>query len=402
MIDLPEQKKGFALLSDQDGQIKKVLHDNLGFTDGETVGKMFSTLVQKDNRSKAMNFLMEMKSRSIALNYQMNVWLEDNIKTLFFIGLNIVNDFVIIGAPDQEDAVEFTHHLQEINNEQANLVRKLIKENLHYRTQVNQNRDQSLEGLTQLNNEVINLQRELARKNAELERINEMKNRFLGMAVHDLRSPLANIQSFTQLLIEQSAELLPEKHQQFLNIIHSTTQYMLHLIEDLLEVSKLESGKLELNKENFDLVQFANSLIELNKPLALKKEIQLNLDSCFEKTEVYADSQKMQQVFNNLLNNAIKFSYPHTTITVSISHHNGFAKVSVTDQGPGIPPEMREEIFQPFKKGVAPKTNQEKGTGLGLPIVKRIVEGHKGQLWLESEVDKGSTFYFTIPLKKQV
>ncbi|MFO8235571.1 MAG: hybrid sensor histidine kinase/response regulator [Bacteroidales bacterium] len=390
---------GIALLCNKDGVIKKVLHDTPGSTD-KFIGKLFVNLIEKKNRTKAMDFLVELQSEGIAINYQMNVWMEKDIKTLSFLGISLKNELLITGANSQEEAIKFTNYLQQINNEQANTIRKLVKEKYQFRNIIEQQKEQSYDDLTQLNNELINLQRELSKKNAELKRLNETKNQFLGMAAHDLRSPLAVIQSYTQFLIEKSSPLLPEKHQKFLDTIYSTTQFMLYLIEDMLDISKIEAGKLHLNKKIVDITELIKNNTELNKSLASKKNISINLKINTHPLKLYIDSHKIEQVFNNLISNAIKFSYPDTTIDIMVTQEEDMLLFSFHDEGIGIKKDKQQSIFLPFSKENSKGTQEEPGTGLGLMIVKQIVEGHGGKIWVESEVNKGSTFYFTLPIKE--
>jgi signal transduction histidine kinase len=404
MTNIHDNITGFALLCDDEGKLKKILKDDFRITADKKTGTLFTNIVDRESRPKAMNFLRDIKEDKAAFNYQMNIWYNDELNTFSFIGIQTKEEeIIIISAGNQEDAIEFTNQLQQINNEQANTIRRLMKEKIQYENRIENDREQSFDDLTKLNNELINLQRELAKKNAELERLNETKNRFLGMAAHDLRSPLAIIQSYTEYLIEKSAANLPEKHLKFLSTIYSTSDFMLNLIEDLLDVTKIESGKLELNEETINLTQFAKSYVELNKPLANKKEIDISLDYNKENITITADRHKIEQVFNNLLNNAIKFSYPKGTITIHITQvtKNKHVQVSINDQGVGIKKEKLDKIFQPFQKISSQGTSGEKGTGLGLLIVKRIIEGHGGKIWVDSEEGKGTTFYFTMPAKEE-
>jgi len=400
MEEKPGKIKGIACLCKADGKIFRVLQNDLGTQYDDLEGQSFVSLADKKSRTKATSFLIDVRSSQLAFNYSLNLWIDNAIHTLTFLGIMVKeNELIIIGAKSQQDTVAFTNQLQEINNEQANLIRKLMKEKINSQNNEIQKKDQSYEDLSSLNNELINLQRELSKKNIELERLNETKNRFLGMAAHDLRSPLAIIQGYAAFLKENASEELSEKNKLFLNTIYSTTEFMLNLVEDLLDVSRIESGKLELNKESFNLISFAGNIVEINKPIAQNKEIYIEINYNKEDITIYADRHKIEQVFNNLLNNAIKFSYPGKNIYVDITEEQNKAKVSVKDQGKGISKEDQGKIFQPFEQVSNTGTKGEKGTGLGLIIVKRIIEGHGGEIWVDSEPGKGSTFSFTLPVE---
>ncbi len=400
MIDNRGKLKGFAFLCDENGKIKDLLRNDINFIPKELKGQLFPNIVEKGSRPKAMNFLRDISKNEVAMNYQMNIFINEKVETISFLGIQIKNEMIIVGAEDEKEAMEFTNQLQQINNEQANIIRNLMKEKIEFQGQVSDVNENSWDDLTKLNNELINLQRELSKKNAELEKLNETKNHFLGMAAHDLRSPLSIIFSYTEYLIDNSKQYLPEKQHKFLQTIFSTSQFMLTLIDDLLDVSKIESGKLELKKETFDLIDFATENIELNNPLAVKKNIQIQLHSNLKSLEIYADRHKIEQVFNNLISNAIKFSYPGSSIGVDISANNDEISISFKDQGTGIKKEKLENIFQPFNMASGAGTSGEKGTGLGLLIVKKIVEGHGGNIRVESEPGKGSTFFVTLPKSK--
>jgi len=390
--------RGFALLCSPEGMIEQVIRDDLGIKDMAPEGRLFIDLMDSGSRIKSMNFLFDIKSEEVASDHSLNVWTGDNLMTLSFIGVRLKNKLLIIGANDQNQAVEFTKSLQEINNEQANTIRRLMKENIEEGKTKNKTQDVSWDDLSSLNNELINLQRELAKKNAELERLNELKNQFVGMAAHDLRNPLSVIHTHTNLLISRASDYLPPRYVKFLNNIFSTTQFMLRLIEDLLDVSKLESGKLELKTDTLDLVELAGKNAGLNQTLADREGIKIHLDHKPDHIYVKGDRYKLDQVLNNLLSNAIKFSPSGSSIRLRLELLKDYARVSVVDEGQGIPADKLNHIFQPFQKPVVSDSTREKGTGLGLSIGKRIVEGHGGEIWVESEEGKGSVFRFTLPL----
>ena len=390
--------RGFALLCSPEGMIEQVIRDDLGIKDMAPEGRLFIDLMDSGSRIKSMNFLFEIKSEEMAFDHSLNVWAGDHLMTLSFVGIRLKNKLLIIGANDQNQAVEFTKSLQEINNEQANIIRRLMKEKMEGRSSKGKTQDVSWDDLSALNNELVNLQRELAKKNAELERLNELKNQFVGMAAHDLRNPLSVIHTQTNLLINKASDYLPPRYVKFLNNIFSTTQFMLRLIEDLLDVSKIESGKLELNIETLDLVELAGRNAGLNQTLADREGIKIHLDHKPDHIYVKGDRYKLEQVLNNLLSNAIKFSPSGSSIHLKLELSGDHARVSVIDEGQGIPADKLHHIFQPFQKPVVSDSTQEKGTGLGLSIARRIVEGHNGNIQVESEEGKGSIFRFTLPL----
>lgn len=253
--------------------------------------------------------------------------------------------------------------------------------------------------LLSLTQELSNLTRELHKKNADLTKLNELKNRFLGMAAHDLRHPIGAIASYSEFLSEELGEKLSDEQANFLTIIHSSSRFMSHLINNLLDVSAIESGKFTLDVEMVDVPSLVGRTVMLHKPVAGKKGITIESVVDGHIPNIVADPGKVEQVVSNLLSNGIKFSPPHTTIMGRIATDGDAVVVSVSDQGQGIPREEQDKLFKPFSKTSVRSTAGERSTGLGLAIAKNIVAAHGGQMWVESEPGKGSTFFFSLPFK---
>jgi signal transduction histidine kinase len=250
-----------------------------------------------------------------------------------------------------------------------------------------------------LNNELNNLTRELQKKNIQLDQLNNLKNQFLGMAAHDLRNPISSIMMFSQFVLESDDYTISDELRKILEVINTSSEFMLKLLEELLDVVKIESGKLQLNFEKVQPETFLKKNIEINALLGSKKEIKLVLNIPQPLPEIAIDPIKIEQVLNNLISNAIKYSNKNTTVTINAFSTGHYLLISVQDEGQGIPENELEKVFVPFSKISVRGTAGEKSTGLGLSIVKRIVTGHLGRIWVESEVGKGTAFYFTLPLK---
>lgn len=248
-----------------------------------------------------------------------------------------------------------------------------------------------------LNNELNNLTRELQKKNVQLDQLNNLKNQFLGMAAHDLRNPISTILMFSEFIMESDKYKVSDNLQRIIEVIKTSSEFMLGLLEELLDVVKIESGQLQLNLELTDLEEFLRKNTDVNKLLAAKKEIKLVLNIPQPLPKMKIDANKIEQVLNNLISNAIKYSHNHTAVTISAFSSGAHVMISVEDQGQGIPENEIGKIFMPFSKISVKGTAGEKSTGLGLSIVKRIVTGHKGRIWVESKVGKGSVFHFTLP-----
>ncbi|MBZ0155715.1 MAG: hybrid sensor histidine kinase/response regulator [Alphaproteobacteria bacterium] len=257
----------------------------------------------------------------------------------------------------------------------------------------------------------LQLMRDLALKNSELEKsngellaLNALKNKFLGIAAHDLRNPLTSIRGLSEILIGETFGPLTEEQKEYLTIINTTSDEMLSLVNDLLDVSVIESGKLELLIAPRSLKEVIEERIRMNTVVAERKGISLQsgLAGPDEVPDILFDAHRIAQVIDNLVGNAIKFSPPGSSLLISLAREGNAAKVSVCDEGPGIPPEERSKLFGEFQKLSVQPTGGERSTGLGLAIVKKIVDAHRGSLSVESQVGSGSTFSFFLPLDSGV
>jgi len=238
---------------------------------------------------------------------------------------------------------------------------------------------------------------EKSRLYQQLIELDQMKNRFLGIAAHDLRSPIAIIMNYVDYLLEGHPGKITEKQNIILHKMHAVSEKMITLINELLDVNAIEAGRLELNLLPTDPTEYLQQCYEENRVLSKAKSIELVLDIEPELPLIVMDPHRIDQVMNNLINNAIKFSYPNTTITLRARVLDKDVAISVQDQGQGIPAQEVDNLFTEFGKTSVRPTAGEKSTGLGLAIVKRIVELHGGRIWVESKVGVGSTFTFTLP-----
>lgn len=252
--------------------------------------------------------------------------------------------------------------------------------------------------LEDANTELNRFHQELKKKNEELSALNDLKNQFLGMAAHDLRNPLAVIQGYSLFLLDIHSEQLDKNSIEMITHIRDSSSMMLTIINDLLDISVIESGKVQLNLKKVNFVSHVEHNLALKKLLKEQKQITLTFKHDEDIPEVTCDTNRIDQVINNLITNAIKFSYKGSTVEVTLTKGNNEVILSVKDQGVGIPANEKDRLFQPFKKTSAKSTAGESSTGLGLAIVKKIIVEHKGRIWVESEVGKGSTFSFAIPI----
>ncbi len=295
--------------------------------------------------------------------------------------------------------------------------------------------------VTRLNNELTNIQRTLMKRTADLERktaelqeqskelehLNKLKNEMMGMAAHDLRSPLSTIMALSELLTDDDddRESLSENQTNFIRDIHRASQFMLTLINQMLDLSQIEAGSISMDTTDIDLVKHLKRSITIHNMMAAKKRITIRFGSRSPATGdsaampptvgtaiISADANKFEQIINNLLSNAIKYSPEKTTVTVSVEYcaspgkfadgqpfGSGDLLIHFQDQGYGISSENQKKLFKPFSKLSNTIKSKEKSTGLGLAITGRIVEAHGWSIHLKSEIGTGSVFTIRIPAK---
>jgi two-component system, NtrC family, sensor kinase len=240
--------------------------------------------------------------------------------------------------------------------------------------------------------------RELAAKSRELEVASKHKSEFLANMSHELRTPLNAIVGFSQVLREKLFGELNEKQDEYLGDILSSGNHLLSLINDILDLSKVEAGQVELEVTSFSLKEAIDRGVVMIRERALKNGVELGLEAHPEVELVEGDERRIQQVIFNLLSNAVKFTPEGGRVDVSTAVDNGEVQVAVCDTGPGIATEDQERIFEEFQQTDV-GAEQREGTGLGLALSKRLIELHGGRIWVESEVGEGSTFVFTLPVR---
>ncbi|GAB4536927.1 MAG: hypothetical protein Kow0063_23020 [Anaerolineae bacterium] len=255
--------------------------------------------------------------------------------------------------------------------------------------------------LAELNRELVRINRRLREANRQIREADRLKSEFVATISHELRTPLNTIIGFSKFMLNEGAGPLTDMQRTDLSAIYSSGQHLLDLVNDILDLSKIESGKVTLNKERLDFHEIAagimSSAIALigDRPIELKEEIEPNLPP------IYADRQRVRQIILNLVSNAAKFTekgYIALRVKTIVDKGRPYLLCAVEDTGIGIREADIPTVFETFRQVDSSSARRAQGTGLGLPISRRLAELHGGRMWVESVVGKGSTFYFTLPL----
>jgi signal transduction histidine kinase len=244
----------------------------------------------------------------------------------------------------------------------------------------------------------VRLFREIRDKGLQLEIANRHKSEFLANMSHELRTPLNAIIGFSEVLDERMFGELNDKQAEYIKDIHGSGQHLLSLINDILDLSKIEAGRMELDLTNFDLSMAVENALTLIKERAGRQSITLTCEMDPQITSLRADERKFKQILLNLLSNAVKFTPDGGRIAVAANRVDSMMSLSVSDSGVGIAPQDCEAVFEEFRQVGNDYTHKAQGTGLGLALTRKFVELHGGTIAVQSELGKGSVFTFTLPL----
>lgn len=245
-------------------------------------------------------------------------------------------------------------------------------------------------------------EKKLSAANEFLRDTNEEKNIFIGIAAHDLRNPISGIYSLSDLLLVNNKDNANQEITEDLEYIKTLSSNALTILKDLLNVSRLESGKVELNIKSEDYIAFIKQQIKLNQLIAKQKKISIQFMPQSESILADFDINYMKEVIDNLLSNAIKYSEPDSKIFVIVTlQKDGTILTEVIDTGKGIDEGEQKNLFQYFQTTSTRPTNGEQSTGLGLAIAKQIIDLHDGEIGVKSVINQGSTFFYSFPLHKK-
>jgi signal transduction histidine kinase len=297
-----------------------------------------------------------------------------------------------------EDVTAFVHLKQE-GNKQNEMNDALKQRADRMESEIYQRAQQLSEAnrhLRDVQDTLAATNRELQNRNEDIERANRLKSEFLASMSHELRTPLNAVIGFSDLLGEQAGGPLTEKQLRFVGHVQNSARHLLELIDDILDLSRIEAGRLELKQEDFSVTDATAEVLATIQPVALAKQVQLR-DCLDDHLIAHADRVRFKQILYNLLSNSIKFTPQGGNVRVEASSQGEWLSLTVTDTGIGIPQEDQQAIFDAFRQVGTTTKGVREGTGLGLAITKRLVEEHGGRIRVESEPGKGTRVHFTAP-----
>ncbi|MBI2361597.1 MAG: histidine kinase, partial [Deltaproteobacteria bacterium] len=254
------------------------------------------------------------------------------------------------------------------------------------------------ESYATLEQKVADRTQELATANEKLEEASRHKSQFLANMSHELRTPLNGILGLTEMILDKIYGEVPERIRSALGDVEASGRHLLGLINDVLDLSKIEAGRLTLSLQEYSMREIVHAVSNAIQPLAAAKNLVLKVHVPPDLPPGKGDQRRIAQVLMNLVGNAIKFAETGE-VRVEVGISDGSFLLSVSDTGPGIAPADQQRIFEEFQQVDGSSSRSKGGTGLGLTIAKRIIEMHGGRIWVESKIGIGSTFMFTLPLR---
>jgi len=395
-MDQQSIQHGFVVACDTAGTVRRPICGGLPERDVLESGICLTDLVETGSQSKVRAFLAAAGRDGSVYDWEIILEMNGEPTLYHFAGYLNSGELIVVAAESGPELMGTIEELAAINNEYAALFRNNIK--MERATAREEARRLVYEDMSALNNELVTVSRHLEKTNRELEKCVEENHRWMGIVAHDLRNPLGVITAYTEFLQRSADPLSPEKVQEIFNVIYISAEYMSGLVNQVLDFSAIESGYLVLDLEPVDLIELIGQAVHFNTVIADQKGIDLTFAAEHIQARSDVDRIKIRQVINNLLGNALKFTQKGGAITVNAHKQDGMLTVTVCDNGPGIAPEKRDQLFEPFRTAGTKTNGGETSTGLGLAICKRIVEGHCGHMEVDSEMGKGSTFSFRLPI----
>ena len=374
------------------GQRKFESHINIGYSDEEI--EQIKSYIEGD-KERYLNLIKNTKTIS-SISGTEEGGLEEKISAIFKVIHFIISPispkegdsgFLFVGTNDTDTAINEGD--EELITILANQLAQALENARLF--------DKTWKAQQSLEEKVTERTRELTSALQELQIVSQRKNDFISSVSHELRTPLTSIKGYAAILLTGKLGDLPPEIRLRLEKINKHSDELVHMVNDLLDIARIESGRQSMKKEELNLKQIAEKIGDLLGVQMKNKDIAFSINIPDEACSVFADRQQIERVFINIIGNAIKFTPANGKITISSQQHKDGVQIDISDTGYGIPENALEAIFEEFYRVDNPINEGIKGTGLGLALVKHIIEAHTGKIWVKSKFGSGSTFSFTLP-----
>ncbi|MFW6344393.1 MAG: sensor histidine kinase [Sediminispirochaetaceae bacterium] len=328
---------GMAVICDPLGRVHRVLRNELCSSLKLERDTPLTTIIDPDSIQKFFTFLYRLREEQALYDWSINVVCNGSVLELFFVGGVHGDEILIVASTSKKNAGTYFTELVQMNNEQTDIIRSTMKQNIENGGNTKRDDNEELfHDFSRLNNELADLQRDLQKQNRKLEKTIQERDKYLGVVAHDFRNPLSGFSGMCGFLLDEDLGELNEEQKEVLTLMKENSEHMLQMVNDMLDLSSIKTGTLNLNLETADLVQVVKSCVDINRQISRKKSIPIEVDSQVTSLPVSMDRVKIKQVLDNLLSNAIKFSHADTVIHVSLKSRGERAELEVADQGQGI------------------------------------------------------------------
>ncbi len=387
-----------AACCETDGTVTEVLRNNLRLENSLAAGQSLAGIAGANSRPKMVGFIRKVVDSGAALDWELEVASQRGILSLFFSGCRTNSGIVIIGCAKSRSAKEVEFELMQLAGKERDRVCGRRAKPRSWTLSRTRQAASSGQELTRSNTELPSAEQQVVQKTLDLEEQKIETFRNLGMVVHALRNPANGILAAAEYLIEDSSSGVGEEGRPLLESVIRSSQYMLQIIDEILDFSASECGKLKINLRPTDLVSLVEHDLFLNTTQLQFKKLQLNKSWEQPAIIVNLDAVKITQAIDSLIHNAIKFSPNGGRIDIRLATNQEIVTLSVRDEGPGLSAGAVDTIFEPFRSSLNGSPSMKGGAGLGLAVSKRIIEAHGGEISVKNELGTGSTFLLTLPV----
>jgi signal transduction histidine kinase len=392
------QAASIVLICQGDGLIKRIVRDTIGLDEIVTTGKHFTQVMEPGSTGRARAFIESLRLCEPIEEWQLNVRVFARNVTLSFVGCAVrFNHILVMGANSRSGLIRSCEERLECDYD-AEFPESALNQFLASLRSDPPPAPKSFDNNAKLYNELETMQRELNLRSMELSRAAEERNRLYAMVAHDLRSPLAAIDGYADLMLDGDDIDLKPDIRESLHRIKTSGGFAINLIDSMLDPSAIESGRLQLKKSPIKLSGVICDALKINEIFARRRNVRLDAALADELNTACVDPARIAQVINHLIGNAIKYSPEGGVVCVSLAQSTSTATVSVRDQGPGI---SRARLARMLATGALQEVGAAKPPkpiGIGLALCRKVVNAHGGQLEVESEPGHGATFSVVLPL----